>query len=138
MIFPESSGAAETISTPKTTLGDSLAFDYAAKRFSIVDGSPVRITGTDAIKQWIELFVRTIPKRYAMYSDHFGVDVTQLIGKKAVPSGAVLSEIKREVEEGILLCPAIQSVYGFNLSGNNVTFTVTQIDGEESEVSIEL
>ena len=58
--------------------------------------------------------------------------------RSAVPNGAVISEIKREIEEGALLCPAIRSVYDFNLSGNTVSFTVSLDDGEERELTIEL
>lgn len=140
MIFPAASNAAETIDNPRSEpFGKSLAFDYEAKRFRLVDGSPVLVSGVDAVAQWLELFVRTIPGRYAVYEDQdFGVDATDLIGKKAVPNGAVISEIKREIEEGALLCPAIRSVYDFNLSGNTVSFTVSLDDGEERELTIEL
>lgn len=140
MIFPTASNAAETIDNPQSKpLAKSFAFDYTSKTFRLVDGSPMLISGVDAVAQWLELFVRTIPNRYAVYGDQdFGVDATQAIGKKAVPNGAIISEIQREIEEGVLLCPAIRAVYDFNISGDTVTFTVSLDDGEESELSIEL
>ena len=50
MIFPAASNAAETIDNPKSKpLGKSLAFDYEAKRFRLVDGSPVLVSGVDAL-----------------------------------------------------------------------------------------
>lgn len=139
MIFPEASGAPETVATKQAALGASLAFDYRARRFRLVDGSPPKIGGTDAAAQWLELFVRTVPKRYAVYGEAgFGVDATKLIGKKAVPNGAILSEIQREIEEGVPLCPAIRTVYGFDVAGGTIAFRVVLMDGTEREVSIEL
>ena len=140
MIFPKPSGASETIETSENSkLGCSLAFDFKTKSFRIIDGSPAKVTGVDAVAQWLELFVKTVPERYGVYEgEDFGVDSTKLIGKKVVPNGAVLSEIKREIEEGVPLCPAIQSVYGFNMLGDTITFMVVLKNGEESGITIEL
>ena len=140
MIFPAASNAAETIENANgNSIANSFVFDYTTNTFRMIDGSPVLITGIDAVSQWLELFVRTIPKKYAIYGEEdFGVDATKLIGKKSIPSGAIISEIKREIEDGVLLCPAIQSVYDFDLSGSTISFTVSLHDGEERELSIEI
>lgn len=138
MIFPESIKAKETVETGSPAVGISFAFDYATNTFCMVDGSPRQICGVDAVQQWLGLLVRTIPGKCDIYDQTFGVDVTKLIGRKEVPSGALLSEVKREITEGAALCPAIDSVTDFRLSGDTVSFTVTLKSGEESEVSIEL
>lgn len=138
MIFPESVNAKETVETESSAVGISFAFDYATNTFPMVDGSPKQNSGAAAVLQWLELLVRTIPGKCAVYDQAFGVDVTKLIGQKEVPSGALLSEVKREITEGAALCPAIDSVTDFGLSGDTVSFTVTLKSGEESEVSIEL
>lgn len=140
MIFPLAANAAEKLDDPlMKPLAKSFAFDYKSKTFRLVDGSPVLSSGADAVAQWLELFVRTVPQRFTVYDGQdFGVDATQLIGKKIVPNGAVISEIKREIEEGALLCPAIRAVYNFKLSGGTISFTVSLDDGEERELSIEL
>lgn len=132
MIFPAASGAAETLEVRETAAGASLAFDCKKKHFELVDGGPRVISGEAAIRQWIELLVRTIPGRYAIYGNEpFGVDTTDLVGKKRLPSGEALSEIRRQVEDGAALCPPIRSVYGFGLEGSALTFTVELEDGEE-------
>lgn len=138
MIFPKSVNAKEAVETESSAAGISFAFDYATNTFRMVDGSPKQISGSDAVQQWLELLVRTIPGKCAIYDQAFGVDVTKLIGQKEVPSGALLSEIKREITEGAALCPAIDSVTDFGLGEDTVSFTVTLKSGEESEVSVEL
>ncbi len=55
MIFPESTNAAETIQAENTELGCSIAFDFAARKFQLADGTPKSISGMDAAKQWLEL-----------------------------------------------------------------------------------
>lgn len=139
MIFPETTLAAETLEEETTETGASFSFDDAAGKFTLIDGSPKVITGIAAVKEWLKLFVRTIPGKYAVYGDTgFGVDTTLLIGKKTLPSGAVLSELKRQITEGAALCPAIESVSDFSIDGSTITFTVALINGEGGEVSVEL
>lgn len=139
MIFPEPVVAAEAVTAEGGDLGDSLAFDYARKAFTLIDGSPARLTGQEAVKQWLELFCRTTPGRYGVYGDTgFGVDGTALIGKKVLPNGAILSELKRQITEGTSLCPAVREVYGFNLSGNALSFTAVLKDGETEVLEVEL
>lgn len=139
MIFPETTSAAETLEEETTEIGASFSFDDAAGKFTLIDGSPKEITGTEAVKEWLKLFVRTIPGKYAVYGDTgFGVDTTLLIGKKSLPSGAILSELKRQITEGAALCPVISSVTDFSLNGSTISFTVVLASGEEDEVSVEL
>lgn len=139
MIFPETTTAEETLEEESTEIGTSFSFDDSSGIFPLVDGSPTLISGTEAVKQWLNLLVRTIPDKYAIYGDTgFGVDTTLLIGKKTLPSGAVLSELKRQITEGAALCPAIDSVSDFSIDGSTITFTVALSGGEEDEVSVEL
>ena len=139
MIFPQATSAAETLEQASTEVKTSFSFDDAASKFTLIDGSPEVITGTTAVKEWLKLLVRTIPGKYAVYGDTaFGVDTTLLIGKKSLPSGAVLSELKRQITDGALLCPAIESVSDFSIDGSTITFTVALKSGEGGEVSVEL
>lgn len=132
MIFPQKPAAPERVEQAGDKIGVSFAFDFDEGRFDLVDGSPRRISGRDAARQWLELFVRTSLGKYTVYEGKaFGVDVAPLIGKKEVPRGAVLSELKREITEGARLCPAVVSVYGFSLQGDTVNFTVRLQSGEE-------
>lgn len=139
MIFPETISAAETLEEDSTDVAASFAFDDTACTFTMIDGSPKAINGTAAVMEWLKLLVRTTPGKYAVYSDTaFGVDTTLLIGKKSLPSGAVLSELKRQITEGAMLCPAIASVSDFGVAGSTITFSVTLKSGEGGEVSVEL
>lgn len=139
MIFPQSTSAAETLEEDSAEIKTSFFFNDAENKFTLIDGSPKAITGTAAVKEWLKLLVRTTPRRYAVYGDTaFGVDTTLLIGKKSLPSGAILSELKRQITEGARLCPAIASVSDFCMDGSMITFTVVLKSGEGGEVSVEL
>lgn len=139
MIFPETTSAAETLEEDSAEIKTSFSFDDAAGKFTLIDGGPKAITGTAAVKEWLKLLVRTIPGKYAVYGDTaFGVDTTLLIGKKSLPSGAVLSELKRQITEGVTLCPAIASVSDFSMDGSTITFNAALKSGEGGEVSVEL
>lgn len=141
MIFSTAAAAPHEIKiSTKDSLGDSLKFSYVNNRFVTVDGSPEKHSGIEAIKQWLELFVRTVPGKYGIYADErrFGVSTTELIGKKILPNGAIVSEIHREIEEGAVLCPAIRSVYDFSFSGRTITFTVSTIYDKTEAITIEL
>ena len=85
----------------ENTLALSFVFDYKTGKFLMEDGSPKPITGVDAIRQWLELFCRTQRNKYLVYSEDFGTSAVSLIGKKA-PKGLILSEFKREIQEGAL------------------------------------
>lgn len=139
MIFPQATSAAETLEEDSIEVRTSFSFDDAAEKFTLIDGSPKAITGTAAVMEWLKLLVRTKPGKYAVYGDTaFGVDTTLLIGKKSLPSGAVLSELKRQITEGATLCPAIESVSDFSIDGSTITFTVALKSGEGGEISVEL
>ena len=139
MIFPENNSAEETVDISDPAVRESPRFNYSAAAFELVDGKNRMCSGIDAVKQWLELFVRTPPGRYAVYGEQpFGVDAALLIGRKSVPSGAVLSELRRQIEEGVTLCPAIRAVYGFSLDRNVISFTVETHNGDEGSVEIEL
>lgn len=139
MIFPQATAAAETMEENSTEVKTSFSFDDAANKFTLIDGSPKAITGTAAVKEWLKLLVRTIPDKYGVYGDTgFGVDTTLLIGKKSLPSGAILSELKRQITEGARLCPAIASASDFSMDGSTITFTVVLKSGEGGEISVGL
>ena len=122
----------ETVDTPVSgTIGRSLKFDYEKKEFVIEDGKNVEPGKIDAIKQWIELFIRTEVEKYKIYTPSFGVDLRDLIGYR-LPRGYQVAEIMRRVNEGILTkCPDVVSVSDWNFDKGTFSFTVKTNTGEE-------
>lgn len=126
----------ETVDTASTdTLGRSLKFDYDTQSFVFVDGKNVEPSKVDSIKQWIELYIRTEVKKYAVYTDDFGVDLRDLVGYR-LPRGYQISEIMRRINEGILTkCPNVVSVSEWSFDKGAFSFKVTTNTGEEVLIS---
>ena len=102
-------------------VGRSFAFDYENKCFIFANGNNKDTTQVDAIKQWIELFIRTRSDKFAIYNSDFGVRLDGLLGYRIV--------------NGILNgCPAVVSVTDWVFSKGRFSFTVTTNTGEEVKI----
>lgn len=117
------------------TIGRSIKFDYDKKEFIVDEGKLVEPTKIDAIKQWIELYIRTEINKYAIYSDSFGIDTRGLLGYR-LPRGYQVAEIMRRINEGILTkCPDVKSVGDWDFNKGTFSFKVTTNTGEEVVIS---
>ena len=117
------------------TIGRSIKFDYDKKEFIVDEGKLVEPTKIDAIKQWIELYIRTEINKYAVYSDSFGIDTRGLLGYR-LPRGYQVAEIMRRINEGILTkCPDVKSVSDWDFNKGTFSFKVTTNTGEEVVIS---
>lgn len=117
------------------TIGRSIKFDYDKKEFIVDEGKLVEPTKIDAIKQWIELYIRTEINKYAIYSDSFGIDTRGLLGYR-LPRGYQVAEIMRRINEGILTkCPDVKSVSDWDFDKGTFSFKVTTNTGEEVVIS---
>ena len=76
--FTNSIQSTATVTNAQHKVGRSFAFDYKTHRFVFKDGRNVEDTQIEAIKQWIELFIRTEMKKYMIYTDSFGLDLRKL------------------------------------------------------------
>lgn len=116
-------------------IGQSLKFNYETQRFEILDGTNVVPSKIDAIKQWIELYIRTEPLKYAVYKEDFGVSLRDLLGYR-LPRGYQVAEIIRRINTGILSgCPNVVSVSNWSFDKGNFSFTVKTDTGEEVVIS---
>ena len=118
-----------------TEIHNSLAFDYETNTFQIIDGANKIPGKVDAIKQWIELFIRTEKSKYLIYTDEFGLDLSDLVGYR-LPRSYQVAEIIRRVTEGILTkCPCVESVHDWDFDKGHFSFTVKTTTGEEVRIS---
>lgn len=117
------------------TIGRSIKFDYDKKEFIVDEGKLVEPSKIDSIKQWIELYIRTEIKKYAVYTDSFGIDTRGLLGYR-LPRGYQVAEIMRRINEGILTkCPDVRSVSDWDFDKGTFSFKVTTNTGEEVVIS---
>ena len=109
----------------------SLLFDYKKNRFVVKSGNVQETTRVEAVKQWIELFIRVELNKYAIYSDNFGLDLSNLVGYR-LPRSVQVSEIIRRLHDGILNgCKHVTDVQDFSFDKGTFTFLVITDLGEE-------
>lgn len=112
-------------------IGRSIKFNYQKKYFEVTDGRLIEPSKIDAIKQWIELFIRTEVGKYGVYNDEFGVNLKDLVSYR-LPRGYQISEIMRRINVGILeQCPNVVRVSDWNFDKGTFSFTVKTNTGEE-------
>lgn len=110
-------------------VGRSFIFDYSKGQHIMTDGKPKETTELEAIKQWLELLVRTSLEKYAVYDDTgFGTTWDRYIGYRQLPKGFIASELEREIQENCnKYCPAIERITDFSAvrltDGLEVSFT---------------
>lgn len=130
---------AESEQAVSSRIGRSFLFDFKTGQHSVVDGAVVECNELTAIKQWLELMVRTTLDEFQVYQDTgFGASVDKFIGRRTLPKGFVASELEREIKESCKLCPAIERAGNFNIErttrGMEIAFTAYLVNGELLEV----
>lgn len=110
-------------------IGKSFVFDFKSKRFNVVAGKVKETTEEEAIRQWIELLLRTAIDKYKVYEGTgFGTNIDKLVGYKSM-RGFVESEMKREISEKIIMNRAIERIENFktDFEGSMIEVSFTAI-----------
>lgn len=139
-ILPES--VAEDANAPMAgeNIGTSFIYDHEKKSFILLDGSPKECIGVEAIKEWISMMLRLNRNCCKVFEGtNLGISKDELIGSRSLPAGFARSELIREIQEMLLLCPAIESSYNYEFKRNKRTMEISFIcvlyTGESLEVS---
>lgn len=72
-------------------------------------GEPVTVSGLEAVKTWAYNALQTVRGRYPIYTDQYGSDFEDIVGK-AFTQELKEAECRRFTEEALLVSPYIQSV----------------------------
>ena len=130
----------ETVETETAQGSDAVVmagfrFDYKTNSYVMEAGTPVEVTGKEAVKAWLEQVIRTAQGRYDIYPSDFGARLQDLVGRKA-PKGFDLSEFNRQLRETARYLPAIQDISRAVYDGETIQCTVTLASstGETTEV----
>ena len=100
-------------------------YDFKNCKTVIKNGNVVMIDSIEAVKQWIEKFLRTSVNRFEVYKNTgFGTNARELFGKKYLDNGYEEAELERFIREGLLLCPAVNSINNFNMTKNEKTLAI--------------
>ena len=124
-----------------TRLGRCFLFDFSEGEYVTKDGKLIEATEEQAIKQWVELLVRTVLNKYKVYENTgFGTTFDRIIGQKTLPQGFINSEVKRELEEKVIMHKRISGISDFSTIrtryGLEIRFTVNKVDESMQEVSM--
>lgn len=120
----------------ESKIGINFLFDYDKKAYVMEAGSPVQVTGRQAVQAWLEYVVRTARGRCAIHPTDFGARLQDMVGLKA-PKGFDLSEFNRQLQESIRYLPAIQSVSRPVFDGKSIQCTVTLADDTTEVIELE-
>lgn len=138
-VMPEN--IAEDINTPVAVenIGTSFIYDHEKNTFVMVDGSPKECNQAEAVRQWIAMWLRLNRNSCKVFEGtNIGISKDELIGSRSLPSGFARSELIREIQEMLLLCPAIASSYNYVFTRQKrtmqIAFTVSLHTGETLEV----
>lgn len=131
-MFPQQNYDVEQVLTEDTESGErSLLFDYETNSFVIKNGNVQEASRIEQVKQWIELFIRVELNKYAIYSDNFGLDLSNLVGYR-LPRSVQVSEIIRRLHDGIINgCKHVTACEDFSFDNGKFSFTVITDLGEE-------
>lgn len=135
-MFPQANYNVETTISDTTESGErSLLFDYETNSFVVKNGNVQESTRVEAVKQWIELFIRVELNKYAIYDDNFGLDLSNLVGYR-LPRSVQVSEIIRRLHDGIINgCKHVTEVQDFSFNNGTFSFTVITDLGNEIKLS---
>ena len=124
MLFDAKAVQEETYTgLPETAVMAGFRFDWASNCFVMAAGTPEEVTGTEAVKTWLELVIRIRRGRYAIYPEDFGAPVQDLMGHK-YPKGFDLSELRRQLSETAKYLPAIREISDVTYDGDTIQCTV--------------
>lgn len=123
-------------------LGITPSIDFENREIIIANGTAKMITDIEAIQQWIILFVLTPKDVYKIYEGTgFGTSYRKLFGEKYINNGYSISEIQREITEGLPLNPAIERVESVELTKEgkylNIYIKVELYNGELLDTFVE-
>ena len=137
--MPESSAEDKNALVAVENIGTSFVYDHDKKAFVIVDGSPKECTQAEAVREWISMMLRINKNSCKVFEGtNLGISKDELIGSRSLPAGFARSELIREIQEMLLLCPAIESSYNYVFTRKKrtmeIAFTVSLHTGETLEV----
>ena len=125
-MFPQTQSTINIQSQTESNNGTkTYLFDFDKGDFVIRDGKFVECDGVEAIKVWIEKILRTEKGRFMIYDNtEYGCHLEDLIIGNSYTPEFIEAELKREIEEALLLNSQITSVTNFKISREKNSLTV--------------
>lgn len=117
-VFPDDT----SITSTTTTILQEYAWDFVKNDFLLVDGKFTIVTGIDAIKVWIYKALNTPKYRYMAYTQKYGSELEELMGK-GFSQAAVKAQVQKYLEDCLLVNANIISLTNMNVTINGAILT---------------
>ena len=126
-MFPQTQSASNVKTQTEISNGTkTYLFDFDKGDFVIRDGKLIECDGIEAIKVWIEKILRTEKGRFKIYDNtDYGCHLEDLIIGNSYTMEFIEAELKREIEDALLLNPQISAVSNFKILREKNSLTVT-------------
>lgn len=131
-LFPDLVIKEEQLTDTQLPLFKEWAYDFEKNELKTRNGKYYLVDKNEALKIWIFKALHTPRYRYQAYTRQYGHELEEVIGLSR-DRGITESEIKRYIEECLMVNPYIQSVDNFSFEYGNFTmisFTVTTVYGD--------
>lgn len=134
-IFPANIDTAGTNDTTKTTnaICKEYAWDFEKNDFLLKDGKFLTVTGDEALKIWIYKVMHTEKYVYMAYSQHYGNELEDLIGR-GYSNELIKSEVERYLKDSLLVNDYITGIENVAVTQENdvlsINFTAITVYGE--------
>lgn len=113
--FDTTQTASTTASAAALPLAREYAWDYEHDRLLLVDGKPQIVSGAEAVKVWAWNALQTERYKYPAFSWNYGNEMKMLFGM-GFTAEAATAELRRYVEEALLVNPYITNIKDFRAS----------------------
>jgi hypothetical protein len=114
----------EQISEPSQEAKASFLFDFVNGDFILQNGKLVKADNLTSLKIWIEKMIKTELGKFLIYDGtDYGTTINDLIGLN-LPASYVESELQRELNEGLVKNPLIESVSNITTKKDGSKLTV--------------
>ena len=142
MIFPDWGAAPQNSGGADLPLYTEWAVDWEGGTFALRNGEPYTVTGTEALKIWVQAALHGQSVRYACsaHSADYGNCLAALMAE-GMDRGLLENRLRKEIRETLLVSPYITEVDGFAFTrtqtGLRAAFTVhTRYDDFNEEVEM--
>ncbi len=119
--------------------GREWAYDFEKNQFVMKHGTPLIVTGKEALKIYIVKALKTVRYRYPIYSWDYGCEIEDILGK-TFSKEVIESEIKRMIIDALIYDDRIEEVGGFEVELDDeqlrVSFRVKTVFDDEMEVTV--
>ncbi|GAU79504.1 DUF2634 domain-containing protein [Fusibacter sp. 3D3] len=139
-IFPEHMHQLNPVLSKASAIdyGREWAYDFDQNKFILQNGTPLIVTGLEALKIYIIKTLKTARYRYLIHSWEYGCEIEDVLGK-TLHKDVLESVIKNMITEALIYDERIYAVTDFIIinAGDrvNVSFVVKTNLGEELEVN---